>query len=730
MGRFIWLLGSVAISFLEAAEKDNSFETVSIWTVILIVALVATGILFFASRQIAKLRKFHENMLAKQLEMEEKQNQILTNMSENIHDAAQQALKKSQAIIENNISSSLEKEQLMGDIEDQLLGVTNDLIYFLRLKSKKIEINNKPFNFNNVLNEVSGLLGTKHAGKEIELIFDVNNNVPRHLIGDSLYIGRILTNLFEYMFSNLTDEELKLEVSMFNNYEDMIDLQFRLRDTGPGIPAGESESLFVPYYNEEEGTYVRLGLFIAKSLAELMGGSLHVESLAGKGTTFILDLPMKLVDPENRRRYRLPDKSLIEKKVLIVDSNFNSALAIKKMFAYFRHDVRVIKKEDFEYAMPKMNDYDIIILKESLFSGNVLRHLQEIKEDNNEVKIIALNNLLNIKESVYHDGLIDAHLFKPVNQERVFELIISLYDMGVSKVLLEDHIGEEEGEHLPKAKVYKSDIVEAKGITQESFAEFAGKQVLIVDDNLINQKVLTNLFSNSGIKISLACDGQQAVEIVKSGKVKFDFILMDINMPVMDGFSATQVIRAERKFDAVPIVAFTALILESEKQKMFSCGVNAFLAKPLNVGKLYQAMSMFISNKAIEEAKDEEKKEREAVFEGLNIEKGITHTNSNEALYIELIREFVEAYGESDKTFEKLVHEKRYEQIKMLCVDMRGLSGTIGAAGLHDLVNEVYKYILFNKQDLLPGYVEKYAKELSKVKRAIEAYLFTKDMME
>lgn len=726
----MWLLGSVTISFLEAAEKENSFETVSIWTVILIVAVVAAGILFFASRQIAKLRTFHEKMLAKQLEMEEKQNEILTSMSENIHDAAQEALKKSHDIIENSVSSSEEKEELMDDIEDQLLGVTNDLIYFLRLKSKKIEINNQPFNLNNVLNEVSGLLGTKHAGKEVELIFDVNNNVPRHLVGDSLHVGRVLTNLFEYMFSTLTDEEVKLEVSMFNSQEEKVDLQFRVRDTGSGIPEDELESLFTPYYDEEKGSYEGLGLFIARSLSELMGGTLSVESLEGKGTTFILDLPLKLVDPENRRRYRLPDKALTEKKVLVVDSNFNAALAIKKMFAYFRHEVRVISKEDFEFSMPKMDGYDIIILDESLFSGNVIRHLREIKEANSALKIIALNNLLNVKASNFHDGLVDTYLFKPVNQERVFELIIDLYDMGVSKALLKDEVFEEESEALPRAKVYKSEVAEAKGITQENFSEFAGKELLIVEDNLINQKVLTNLLSNSGIYITLASDGQQAVEIVKSGKVKFDFILMDINMPVMDGFTATQVIREERRFDVVPIVAFTALILESEKQKMFSCGVNAFLAKPLNVGKLYQAMSMFISQNAIEMAKAEEKKEKEAIFDGLEIDKGIVHTNHSEALYIELIKEFIEAYGESDQTFATLVQEKRYEQLRMLCIDMRGLSGTIGASGLHDLVNEVSKHILFKKYDLLTAYVDKYSKELSKVKKAIDAYLFSKDMIE
>lgn len=729
MGRTVLFFCIAATTLLNASQMDQGMGSINIWLAIFIVALIGLGIFFFAQRQIKNISKFHEEMLSNQREMEEKQNQILTSMSENVHSAVQKILEKNQGVTGGDTVSTEKTVQMMEDIESQLMCATNDLIYFLQLKSKKIEINNQPFNLNNVLNEVSGLLGTRYSGKEVELIFEVNNTVPRHMIGDSLHFGRVLTNIFEFMFSHLEDEELKLEVSLENVSQEDISLQFKFRDNGPGLSYEEMETLFSPYFDEESGTYVGLGLFIARSLAELMGGQLNVENAEGKGMKFILDLPFKLVDPENRRKYRLPDKSLIEKNVLIVDASMNSALAIKKMFTYFRHEVKVIKKEEFEFSMPKMDGYDIIILNESLFEGKAIRHLREVKEVNGDVKIIALNSLLNVKESKFYDGLIDAHLFKPVNQERVFELIISLYDTGVPKVLVQDDIVQQE-KGLPKAVVHRSEIKETKGVTQESFSEFSGKQLLVVEDNAVNQKVLTNLLSKSGIKVTIANDGREAVEHVKSGNIMFDLILMDINMPVMDGFTATQVIREERKFDVTPIVAFTALILESEKQKMFNCGMNAFLAKPLNIGKLYHAMSMFISEKGIKDAKKKAQKEIEAVFEGLDIQKGITQVNNSEAFYIELLKEFVDAYGNSDETFATLVKEKRYEQIKMLCIDMRGLSGTIGAYGIQHLVNEVYKHVIFKKHDLIEGYVRRYSDELSKVKRAIKAYLYSKDMLD
>jgi CheY-like chemotaxis protein len=209
-----------------------------------------------------------------------------------------------------------------------------------------------------------------------------------------------------------------------------------------------------------------------------------------------------------------------------------------------------------------------------------------------------------------------------------------------------------------------------------------------------------------------------------AGKGKqLDLVLMDINMPVMDGYTATRVIRAEHEFDGLPVIAFTALVLDSEIEKMFNSGVNAFLSKPLNIGKLYTAMSMYMLDMPNKYKEIDTDAVNVHTLPGLDTAVGIKHSNRSEALYMEILREFVEAYGSSNTVFATLVSEHRYEQLKMLCLDMKGLSGTIGAGDMNQKIDEVQKLLLYNKHDALEEYVFLYKKELEKLIQSIEIYL-------
>jgi CheY-like chemotaxis protein len=345
-------------------------------------------------------------------------------------------------------------------------------------------------------------------------------------------------------------------------------------------------------------------------------------------------------------------------------------------------------------------------------------------KEKQSLRIIALNALVKIEtEEQFSDDIIDAYLSKPLNQERIFELIISLYDEDIQKVSLKPKtlISSEKTTLL---KVHKASIVETHYITQESFKEFSNKNLLIVEDNLINQKVLTNVLNHAEMNISIANNGKEAVDIVNNTTHAFDIILMDINMPIMDGYTATQMIRRDKKHDSIAIVAFTALVLDSEIDKMFHSGINAFLSKPLNLGKLYTVFSMYLS------AKNETLilprtsiKRTVKEYEGIDIKVGIKHSSHSEALYIEVLKEFNEAYGSSDSVFLNLVSEHRYAQIKMLCIDMKGLTGTIGAKEMHLLVTEILQLLLYNKETLIANYQEAYSFEIKKLHTSIQLYL-------
>ncbi len=727
-----------------AESGDQIFtENQIIWIALFVLGVVSIIILLISSRQLLDTKVLHsdmvksqheivkgqEEMVKSQHDMEEGQVTLLTNMSENIFKITQEAIERRDAILKNSKDHPLEQvlEQVTQE-ENALLGRTHDLIDFLRLKSNKVEINNELFNLNNVLNEVAGSICADHQGSPVELIFEVDNNIPKTFIGDSLNLGQIFNNILDYSFSRTIKGEIKLDISIFQTFEDKTQLQFQIYDTGEGMDLQALDKLFVPEYNEKTKEYTGLGLFVAHQLIGLMGGEITVQSFVNKGTHFTFVLPLKIADVNNRRNYRLPEKSLTTKKVFIVDTNYSSALAIKKMFAYFRHDVTVLSREQFSMKKPIWKQYDIVVIDEELLSPKIIKQLEDLKTKK-ELKVVGLNSLLRTTEDAIHKDVIDKQLIKPLNQGRVFDLIVDLYRIEMDKVELEEETEAESKALEQETKtmlIHREPIPEAQNIVQKQFADFGGAKLLIVEDNLINQKVLTTILGNSGIEISVANNGEEALLMVTSDKVVFDMVLMDINMPVMDGYTATEYIRATGKFDVLPIVAFTALVLESEVDKMFNAGMNAFLSKPLNIGKLYTAFDMFIGANPSGTHQNIQSLEVMKKFDGIDIQEGIKYANDDEALYAEVLKEFIEYYGETGELLKKLVQEHRFEQIKIICLDMKGLTGAIGAYDMFVKVDEMHKLFIYGNQDLLSKYLEGFQKELDKLIGVIHSYLGSK----
>ena len=716
------IMGVTAVSSVcyggEAYASGRS-EEAWMWVALFSLAMLSILILYMASLRTKKIERIYQEMFERQKQLEQNQAVLLSDIGENIYEMVTKALKKeggkklSKREIRHHTARDVSD---IFNVEEKLLAVTNDLIEFLRLKSDKIEIVNETFNINNVLNEISGYICNRYKGKPVDLIFDINNNVPRLLIGDSLHLGQVINHILEHMMDRLNGGELKLKITMYHTFEEKIELEFQFQDTGEGITKEALTSLFDPYYDEENSTYHGLGLYVSSQLVKMMDGTLTAQSHVGKGSMFTLSLPLKIFNRENKRMYRLPTKVLTTKKVFIVDNNYNSALAIKKMFAYFRHEVKVLSKTAFLEQQPNLAPYDIVVLNKSLFTQNLLSYFKQIKEKK-ELKVIALNTLLERDKSHLKSDLIDVNLYTPLNQERIFEMIVGMYNIDVEKI--------EEDTQQKKHSVIRSEIPETSNIKQSNFARFSGKHILIVEDNIINQKVLSSLLVPAGVQLSLANNGQEAVDMVQTQGEDFNLILMDINMPILDGYAATEMIRQNPRYDTLPIVAFTALVLESEIEKMFNSGINAFLSKPLNIGKLYTALEMFLLETEEERSADRSSVQpnKPETFDGLDIEQGIAHTSHSKVLYAEVLNEFMIAYGKSDTLFEKLVKEHRYEQIKMLCVDMRGLTGTIGAYAMLDVINKIHQAILYNKQAMLPGFITEYHKEITTLNHAITSYL-------
>jgi DNA-binding response OmpR family regulator len=193
----------------------------------------------------------------------------------------------------------------------------------------------------------------------------------------------------------------------------------------------------------------------------------------------------------------------------------------------------------------------------------------------------------------------------------------------------------------------------------------------------------------------------------------------------MDGYRATELIRNDNRFDNVAIVALTALVSEHEIEKMFDSGMNGYLPKPVHVEKLYSALEMFLMKKETPIATIDIMDDKPVKLEGLDITDGLKHMKDNDIFYKEVLKEFMDAYIESDDLFEKLIKEQRFAQVKMLCLDMKGLTGTIGAKEMHVIINEIHQHLIYKKPELLHSYVSRYRETFTTLIKSIKIYLAT-----
>ena len=712
---------SVVTAALYADEASRKFvsDTMMVWVALFALAFVGIIILFVSSLQMNKVKKLHAEMLRDKKAFEEYQNTFLSDMGEDIHGLAQETRKERERAIEVVQQKPLE-EQLNKVIasESKLIDTTESLIEYLRLRSKKIKIKKESFNINNLLKDTLGVLHHDFSNIQTELIFDMNYDVPKHLIGDALYVGEILTALLRHSLQSTPEGEVKLEVSVYQSFVSEKELQFKITDTGSGMDESTLRTLFLPKYHDAKKGYEGLALFVAKELADLMHGDLVAQSTEGRGTTFILAIPFTVPDNQEQRKYHLSSESMTRRDVLIVDNSYSSALTIKKMFSYFKHRARIMPKADFEHTRPYVEDYDIIVIEKGLITNEIAHYLERIKEDQN-IKIVAIDNIFNPAETPGRTSLIvDHYIGKPFTQEQIFEAIVEMYDVDMDSLV-------ETKMRSGKLKVMNEHFVSIPDITISSFADFKDKHILLVEDNVINQKVMQNILGRAGIHLTVAGNGQEAIQILHEKATKaFDLVLMDISMPIMDGYMATKMIREDGRYDHLPVLALSALVLKNEVAKMFKSGVNGYLQKPINIGQLYHALHIFLSKDS-----DSSSSGKTAItypivgdIQGLNIEKGLSNTNENIALYRELLTEFSAAYKDSPSFIENLYEGAYYQGMLAFCIDMKGLSGTIGAHDVSHVIEKMHAALLEREYEAVSVLVAEYKKHMKNLIEAINKY--------
>ena len=273
-------------------------------------------------------------------------------------------------------------------------------------------------------------------------------------------------------------------------------------------------------------------------------------------------------------------------------------------------------------------------------------------------------------------------------------------------------------EDTPSLLVITDLVPEAEHIDLDCFVYFKGARLLVVEDNIVNQKILLNILKQSGIEIDIAENGQIALDYLFREHREYDMVLMDISMPVMDGITTTKIIRRSSRFSSLPIVTFTAFSLGSEIKAMFEAGANAYLTKPLNINQLYTIFSLFMGN--VNRGLSMEKM---LEIQGLDTEKGLENAEGDQALYDELLSSFTERYASSVELVPKWISEKRYERVRLECKEMLPTLNLIGAYEMQKMVQEMQLQFIYNNEHLLDKYALLFRAKMQALIDTIKIYL-------
>jgi CheY-like chemotaxis protein/HPt (histidine-containing phosphotransfer) domain-containing protein len=415
-----------------------------------------------------------------------------------------------------------------------------------------------------------------------------------------------------------------------------------------------------------------LGLSISKQLVEMMGGGIRVESQYGRGSSFIFNIELELEDPENKRHYRLPSKSFMGKRALVIDTNTKAISSLSKMLEYFHYSVHVMPIIEEAEALMDEVPFDVLFIDEQKLSKYAVERIKKIKEQR-FFKVVLIESLYNQgKNSLNRYKEIDRYLLKPFNQQSIFNIILELY-------------GEIQSKKSDKSKITKKDLMDLKD-----------KHILVAEDNEINQRVLSGLLDGTNIRLTFAENGKEVIaELHKNPK--FDLILMDISMPIMDGYEASKIIRDYHEYELIPIIALTANSMDDEIDHAIACGMQGFIGKPLNVSIFYEKLleilgkdsgqreAFKINNNSFQSKnvpKIEKKKQEPQVYKSLNTIEGIQRCGDDEDLYKALLLDFSEMYADSVSVLESIVLEKNFSDGKQFAHDIKGVSANIGALEL------------------------------------------------
>jgi PAS domain S-box-containing protein len=601
-----------------------------------------------------------------------------------------------------------------------LLGIINDILDFSKIEAGKLEVENTEFRLEQVLEDLSSVVGQKVQDKNLEFLIASPNDLPPNLIGDPLRLGQILINLVNNAVKFTDRGEVVVTVAAEEQLAGRLKIRFSVRDTGIGMTPEQGARLFQAFSQADSSTTRKyggtgLGLSISKRLVEVMGGEIWVESTYGVGSTFFFTVWAGIGSSEPDRKRFVPDLSDI--RALIVDDNPLAREITSERLKAFA--IRVDSVSSGEEAIRELSGadshdpYQMVVIDwhmpglDGLEASHIIKHGGLLKHIPKIVMVTGFGRE-DIRTQAEEIG-IEGFLLKPVSPSLLYDTLVDLF--GIAGI--EDHRFRERKDN--------GAVPDATGI-----------RVLLVEDNEMNQQVATELLVSAGAIVTVANHGGEAVKILTDGNraAAFDVVFMDLQMPEMDGFTATRLLRKDPRLQKLPIIAMTAHALVQERQRCLDAGMNDHVSKPIDPDNLLSTLIRWAKPRP-QQALDTKasfshiKATDEVVLPeiaGIKVADGLKRVAGNKRLYRDLLGQFAAKQGNVAAQISIALERGDLKLAERLAHTVRGVAGNLGITEVQSVAQKLEKALRHGDGEVLSLIVE-FASLMSGQVYAIESAL-------
>ncbi|APW44110.1 response regulator [Rhodoferax saidenbachensis] len=561
-----------------------------------------------------------------------------------------------------------------------LLGIINDVLDFSKIEAGKLHFEQRNFSLEHALEHLAAVSVLKAQDKGLELLFDVAPEVPTELVGDELRLGQVLLNLMNNAIKFTHQGEIRLRVKCLEKSAQSAMLRFEVQDTGIGISPEQIAKLFTAFVQADSSTTRQyggtgLGLTITRRLVEMMEGKVWVESEVGVGSRFFFTARLGL-QAQQKDNTPAENPALRKLRVLVVDDNGSAREILSGIIDSLHLQVHSVADgasaiAELQSAQQLGHPYHLVLMDWQMPGMDGVETIRRIRSNEGISETLATvmvtaysrDDLIEKASDVRIDGILE----KPVNPSAVLNTIS----------LALGHTRQIASPPLRRA-------------TYEAMAaQLRGAHVLLVEDNEVNQELATEILTEAGLTVDLASDGAQAVD--KVAKNAYDAVLMDWQMPVMDGFEATRRIRSDPRFADLPILAMTANAMAGDREKCLAVGMNDHISKPIVVELLLETLLRWMrpgrvnatqTTPSVAAAPTAANAQPLPDLPGVDVRGALQRLRGNQAQYRRLLDRFTQGHAHTVQDIRSAMNRDDFDSAHRLAHTLKGLAANIGADSL------------------------------------------------